>query len=289
MSSFVDSPAVKPGTRPPITVIIAVVLIVLLALFSLCTAMFMVSGSFPRDVPGDEAVHSVLVFTAAMLGVKAVIAVVLASFIWRGAAAARLIYAILAVLALLSALPAIGRALPVMPALQVACAALLFLPISNRRFTTISTAQPVVMPTTPLGDVTGPADPVRPVTIQIGMGLMFVVMTLWLWCGWVENSAWIATWPQDDSALADVLLMVPIALYALGDIVMTFVLAWLIWTGAGSARWVFLCMTAVGCRAVIGDLSTNLAPMLLLFATALACFVSLFLPASNKWLRAGLR
>jgi hypothetical protein len=29
--------------------------------------------------------------------------------------------------------------------------------------------------------------------------------------------------------------------------------------------------------------------MLLLFAAVLACFICLFLPASNKWLRAGLR
>jgi hypothetical protein len=284
MSSFVDTPVVKPSTRPPATVIIAVVLIVLFGLFSLCTAIFMVSGRFP----GDET-QTVLVVAAVTLGVKAVIALALAPFIWRGVAAAQLIYAIFAALALLMALPAIGRALPVMPALQAVCAALLFLPTSSRGVSRPSAAQPAIMPALPVGDIAAPADRTRPMAMQVGIGMMFVVLALWLWCGGTEISAWVASWPQDDSALADMLLMVPVALYALGDIVMTFVLAWLIWTGAGSARWVFLCMTAVGCRAVIGDLSTNLAPMLLLFATALMCFMSLFLPASNKWLRAGLR
>jgi len=269
-----------PARRPPWTVIAACVVIMALALFQVAVGIFIFARM--RD-EADAMGSGVLQLTYGAIGVKAVLNMLIAVFIWRGRGWSRIAYAVLTALNLLASWYAIAHFVLVGPVLQIASLVLLFVPASDRWFANGSVAPSnLQMPQAPGG---GAVSAMRPVTLKLGIAAMFLVLGLEIWAAWVVVCAWIGTWPQDDSAFAYMLSLLPISGVVLGYIVMTVVLAVLIWNGRGAARFVYGAMTALGLRLVLDLLSVSVAGALTLYAACLACFVLLFVPPSSRWFK----
>jgi hypothetical protein len=271
--------------RPPWTVIAACVLILGLALFAIAIGIFI----FARmQDEGDALGSGVLQFTYGLIGVKAALNILVAVFIWRGQGWSRMAYAVLTALSLLTSWSAISHFLLVGPLLQIATLVLLFVPASDRWFAP-ARATPmadVMKPAAPKAPTGGPASwAMRPTTLKCGIASMFLVLGLELWAAWLVVYAWVGTWPQDDSAFANVFSLIPIGGIVLSYIVMTVVLAILIWNGQGPARFVYGAMTALGLRLVLGALSISVAGAFALYAVCAGCFVLLFLPPTNRWFK----
>jgi len=272
--------------RPPVTVMAACVLIVGLSLYAIAVSIFIVT----RMQNGG----GVMEFTFGFIGIKAAINIAVAVFIWRGQSWSRIAYAVLTALSLVMSWYAIAHFLLLGPVLQVASVVLLFVPASESWF---ARAPVPVMAAAPMADVQGPATimapaggpdtrAVRPATLQYGVVAMFLVLGLEVWAACVLIDAWVATWPQDDSALAYLIFLIPVAGIVLAYIVVTVVLAVLVWQGYGAARFVYGAMTALGLRLVLGILSVAPAGAMFLYTACLGCFVLLFVPHSQRWFKA---
>jgi hypothetical protein len=258
-----------------------------LALFDTAIGIFIA-----KRMSGDGGFMSngVTQFAVGLAGVKAVIAGSFAVFIWRGQSWSRIAYAVLTGLSLAMSWYAIAHLALLMPVLQAVSLVLLFVPASDRWFArqaVMTAATVAVMPPDIVAPASLPQRPaIRPATLKCALAAMFLVLGLEFCCAYKVIAAWVATWPEDDSALAYMLGLIPIGLVILGYIVMTIVLAVLIWNGHGSARFVYGAMTALGLRLLLGVLSVSPALALILYAACLACFTLLFVPQSNRWLKA---
>lgn len=257
-----------------------------LALFDVCIGIFIAT-----QMPGDGFLsNGIAQFAVELIGVKALIAGLFPFFIWRGQGWSRIAYAVLTALSLAMSWYAIAHLVLVMPLLQLASLVLLFLPASEIWFARRAIKQPEGY--LPLASVTQPemlqaALPVpMPATLYGGVALMFVVLTLGLWCAGTMISAWMATWPQDDTALAYLLSFIPIGALIVGDVAVTVTLAVLLLNGFSAARFVYVGTTALFLRLLLGILSIAPARALILYAVCLVCFTLLFLPPSNRWLKA---
>jgi hypothetical protein len=208
------------------------------------------------------------------------------------------------VLILLMSLASIRSAALLSPLLQFASMVLLFLPAADRWFAFSVPATPDGVATffMPMqADMISPdslpaprpaarpaARGARPATLKFGVGLMFVVLGLGLWCACLIIATWMATWPDDDSALASMFALIPYGALMLGDIFLSVVSAVMIWNGFGVWRFVYGSVTALGLRLIIGVLPISPGRAIILYAACLACFTLLFLPPSNRWFRARL-